>query len=124
MPQIKVEHIEVKKSTNNKEYKIVQAGEFRASVWGDVEGYNDLQVGNTVEVETKTQDKAGKTYTNITKAVLVKSEPMPSGTDDTRRSIERQTCLKTACENWAEHLPIDDCLEIADKMYEWIRGVK
>ncbi len=119
--QIKIEHLEVKKGTTGKEYKIVQAGEFRASVWGDVEGYNALQVGNTVEVETKTQDKAGKTYINITKAVLVKSEP---AVDDTRRSIERQTCLKTACENWAEHLPIDDCLEIADKMFNWLRSAK
>ncbi len=122
MQQIKVANVEIKKSTKGQEYKLVQAADFKASVWkkgtkGDeTEGYDDIKPGNTLEVETFQSDKG---YTNITKAVLIKSEPV---VDDTRSSIERQTALKTACETLGQDAPVEAYTERADKFYEWLRG--
>ncbi len=133
--QINIDHVEVLISKKtNKEYKRIKAGELEATAWKvDVKGnatpgYNTLQEGNTVEVEVTKQEKDGKTYHTITSAVGIEViEPKPTqeaGRDDygDRRqdSIERQSCLKTSFEAYAQHASFDDCLDKADTMQKWI----
>ncbi len=94
MSQIKVTHIEVKTSPNTKrEYKLVKADGLnkQASVWFDNPAYDDIQVGNTLNVELEEKGQ----YLNITKATLVKSEPVQTNKDEV---ITRLACIKAICE--------------------------
>ncbi len=123
--QIKIKHIEVKKSEKGSEYKIVEADNFRASVFkesksGLLDGYDDLQVGNTVEVETS---QSGK-YTNVTKITLVKSEPTPQPIHDAFKYFEqtqmnRRTALMQSCATTQNH-DVRSILNRAEDFVNWL----
>lgn len=106
------------------------------TMWPDREGYDLVVAGAQIDVEVKVKTKDGKTFKNIMQAQPHEGIPemiapvVPVGPDPTRRSIERQTCLKAAVEvvvgTSQGLLPfgkaIDNTVEAAEQFFLWVKG--